>query len=91
MQKQKTPIDNICYLTLNCPPNLLILRVNLRLEPGPPGNSTAGPAQAAWEFQCLSPLSHGTCSVTAILWFFNFNAQETGQKRFALVIISKNK
>ena len=83
MQKQKTPIENICYLTLNCPPNLLVLR----LEP----NLRGIPPQAAWEFQRLSPLSHGTCSVTAILWFFNINAQETGQKRFALVIISKNK
>ena len=32
MQTQKTPVENICYLTLNCPPNLLILRVNLRLH-----------------------------------------------------------
>ena len=82
MQKQKTPVENISYLTFNCPPNLLVLR----LEPEPLGISTAGSVG----IPTLSPLSHDTCSVTAILWIFNINAQETGQKRFPMVIISKN-
>jgi hypothetical protein len=43
------------------------------------------------EFQRLSPLSHDFYFVISILWFVYNNAQETGQKRFSMVIISKNR
>ena len=79
MQKQKTPIENICYLTLNCPPNLLVLR----LEPGPPGNSTAGSVGVPTHL--TTEPWHLFCNSNTLV--FNIDAQETGQK----ISIGKNK